>query len=340
MQLLRADSNGAAAASLPLLPGRHVLQWVESALSGYEPSQGTFSLGLHLGTAQLQTAAAVAAKYELNQGTNARLDFTASNAGSWGNALRVTATIPAVENSPLSIARVGPVQYHVSLATNAGDAAKVETAFAGDDNDVTFTARTAGAAGNDLSVSWADDAEALDVAFDAATGILLISYDGANPPTAGDVIAAVNDLDCPITAGNKGEDDGSGDIPGTAPADMALTGGGANRSATTTGVQLKAAFDAQVDNIVVTIPSGTGASVLAAFVAQLAGGADITYTPEALIVPVTLGFGEDAFDVEWTLGTDTHGTVEFSVATKCELQLLVAGANSGGALHYACHRIH
>lgn len=88
-------------------------------------------------------------------GTNNDLDITAHANGQAGNATTVQYINPGVESAALSVVVTGQA-IAVSLATHAKVAAALTTALTGTNNDVVFTAKTKGTAGNSINIVYVD----------------------------------------------------------------------------------------------------------------------------------------------------------------------------------------
>jgi hypothetical protein len=235
-----------------------------------------------------QTAAAVAAALTTSlTGTHNDLVFTARNAGTGGNSLTVAYIDPAESDSPISVTFDG-TDLVVNLATDSGDAATVNLASTGANNDITVTADAAGSAGNSYSVEFIDPsannatlsvttADYLKFTVNLATGA-----GGAITSTAAQVIAALNayaPFAALMTAANTGGNNGSGVV--TAIAETDLTGGGDNYAITTTAAEIATAVSLTTANDKISVANaaandGTGV-VTALAETALSGGTQGTF---------------------------------------------------------------
>lgn len=124
-----------------------------------------------------------------------------------------------------------PLDLYDMLARQYGTAATLSTNLTGAQNDLTFTARSKGATGNDITVRYLDPAGnnqalAVSVLANAITVSLATDGGGAITSTAALVRAAINDsatASALISAANKAANDGTGVV--TAMAATALAAG-------------------------------------------------------------------------------------------------------------------
>lgn len=89
-------------------------------------------------------------------GDNNDLVYTAVEKGISGNDISIAYVVPTVAESPLSVSVTGKA-ITVSLASTAAVPsvkASATTSLTGDNNDLVFTAKTAGVAGNSISVEY------------------------------------------------------------------------------------------------------------------------------------------------------------------------------------------
>ncbi len=238
------------------------------------------------------------------------------------------------------------------VAAIAAVAASLATGDSEDDNDLYYTAKEAGADGNDITIEYVDPrsptvAAAVAVAVSAITVTLANStavlastttgVEGDNngltwtsklPGVDGNDIVVVlqdpagNEQELAITVTGK-----------TIMASLATDGAGA---ITTTGVQLKAAIEADEDaNALVTVEhtgASTGAAAVVDEVADLDGGDDGAVESTAADIVAALEGDDDAMalvDVEAS-ETDT-GVVEAMAATNLAGGVDAAAASVTGA---------
>jgi hypothetical protein len=166
----------------------------------------------------------------------------ANQGGTQGNDYTLALTADAI-NPTLSVVQDG-TDFVIQLATDNGDAATLETAMTGDDNDLVFTAKQAGPIGNDYSIEFlagSGTTQALKVSTvdNLKYTVLLARAADAISSTANQVIAALEAyapfaalMDVELAEG----DDGTGIVTAFAEAD--LTGGGDNFAITTTSAEI------------------------------------------------------------------------------------------------------
>jgi len=123
--------------------------------------------------------------------------------------------------------KYAPVKRGVlAAAVTAPVAASLTTALAGDDNDLVFTAKVSGAAGNDIAIAYVDPADndkelAVTVAGKAITVSLATGPAGAITSTAAEIQAAIEDTPAAsalVSVADADGNDGTGVV-----AAMALT---------------------------------------------------------------------------------------------------------------------
>lgn len=139
--------------------------------------------------------------------------------------LYTVATLPPASQAP------GSPLYCSDAANTAAVAASLTTALAGANNDLKFTAKTAGTGGNAITVAYIDPSAndavlAISVVGSAITVNLATSSEGAITSTAADILAAIEadeEASALVTVTNAGSDTGAGVV--TALAAASLTGG-------------------------------------------------------------------------------------------------------------------
>jgi len=231
-------------------------------------------------------------------GDNNDLVYTANVKGKAGNDISVAYVVPTVASSPLSVSVTGNA-ITVSLATTASVAAIKATAttnLSGDNNDLIFTAKTAGADGNDISIEYVlatgNDA-ALDCSVTGTAITVTLGTDGsglldATKNTASLVktkIEATTAADALVDVTLAAENTGEGAV--TIMSALSLAGGadidtdGILNDAANTGDLVKAAIEASpAASALVSVADkaandGSG-SVVAMAATKLTGGVDGT----------------------------------------------------------------
>jgi hypothetical protein len=208
---------------------------------------GTFGSGTI--KAQYATAGPVAATEVVDDDTETgAFTLTAKNPGTAGNSYTFAIGDPA-ESQALAITQTG-LDFVVTPACDAGDAAAVTTAMTGTNNDITITADTAGTIGNGYSIellagSGTTQALSVTTSDNLKFSVTLARAADAISTTATQLVAALNayaPFAALMTAAVKSGDNGSGVV--TALAETDLTGGGANAAITTTSAELVALLNA------------------------------------------------------------------------------------------------
>ena len=202
---------------------------------------GTFGSGTV--KAQYATAGPVAASLAVADADESpAFTLTAIDTGTAGNSLTF-AIAAAASGQSLSLTQSG-LDFVLTPACDAGDAAEVATSMTGSHNDIRVTADTAGTIGNGYSFELLDPS-----ANNAALSVSTVDYlkfsvslatgaGGAITTTASQLIAALNayaPFAALMTAALKSGDNGSGVV--TALAETDLTGGGDNPAITTTSAE-------------------------------------------------------------------------------------------------------
>jgi hypothetical protein len=246
-------------------------------------------LGKNTGTSKYEkyTAAVAALLVTGVVADNNAILWTAKTAGAAGNAIKVKIEDTGINGQALDVV-IDEDTVIVKAARGAGVAASLDTGVVGDNNAVTFTAKTAGAAGNAIKVSLINpgaNSQPLEVKLvnDEIRVMLATSGAGALTSTAAQVIAAVNsalyikDL---VTAANTGASSGAAAVVAAAAAPLA---NGADGAITSTAAHVIAAVNAALNNEFVTAANSgasTGAGVVAAVAATaLAAGANSNVVP-------------------------------------------------------------
>ncbi len=209
---------------------------------------GTFGSGTV--KAQYATAGPVAASLAVNDADETpAFTLTAIDAGTAGNSLTF-AIAAAAASQALSLTQSG-LDFVLTPACDAGDAAAVETSMTGSHNDIRVESDTAGTIGNGYSFELLDPS-----ANNATLAVSTVDYlkftvslatdaGGAITTTGNQLIAALNayaPFAALMTAALKSGHDGTGIV--TALAETDLTGGGANAAITTTSAEAVALINA------------------------------------------------------------------------------------------------
>ncbi len=275
-------------------------------------------------------------------GDNNDLDFSAKESGVDGNDITIAYTAPATPDEALSISVVGTA-IEVSLATTPMTVAAMTTTLTGDNNDISYEAVEAGAAGNAISITYTDPGQinqslSAAVVDTAITISLATDGTGAITTTAADIIAlraATPAMAALVVASNATGDDGTGVV--TAMTTRSLSGGSDGAAIRSTAANVKAAIEADADaNALVSIDhaagnNGTGV-VTAMAAANLTGGADGYYGADAqtLVESVNLADTDSANTIQaLTIAT---GVKALAPATIVQFNV-TAGATATTAIH-------
>ena len=223
-------------------------------------------------------------------GSNNDLVFTAVNGGIVGNKIQISYTDPGTAGAALATSITtddgqGTSTIDFSLATTSTVAAYYETSLTGSDNDILWTAVTAGTDGNDIDIIYVDPSAAsqdltVSVSGTIITVTLATNSGSAITSTASEVLAAVNGdyLAQKLVLGTLADgNDGSGVV--TAMSSQDLANGSDGAVITTTAAQIKTALLADSDASALVTADDSGGDdasgvVTAMAVSALTGGTD------------------------------------------------------------------
>jgi len=214
-------------------------------------------------------------------GANNDLTFTAKTKGVSGDSITIAYTDPGVPAVAEAVGVSGQA-ITVTLRATSSVAATLSTNLTGTNNDLDYTAVTAGSGGNSITIAYVNPGvetatESVSVSVKAITvtlrSVSSVLSTATQVKAAIDASAAAAAL---VTVANKAANDGTGAV--IALTATALTGGSSTLS---TATQVKAAIEANTaGNALVTIANksandGTGV-VIALTATPLAGGVDGT----------------------------------------------------------------
>lgn len=193
--------------------------------------------------------------------------------------------------NPTTAVSVSGQAITVAVGYQPLTASTLSTNLTGSNNDLTFTAVTAGADGDDISIEYVDPsansaALSVDVTGDAIAVNLATNGSGTITSTASQVKAAIEAsaaASALVTVALKTGNTGAGVVTALAETNLA---GGYDAELVGTLDEIKDAIDAEADELVTCVITGTDSTVPALAAAQfLTGGAasfDVT-TPYVLI---------------------------------------------------------
>lgn len=234
-------------------------------------------------------------------GSDNDLVYTAVLGGVAGNRIKVSYTDPSAADESLAVTVTETAEgvftnyvIDFSLATTAKVQSAYTTVLVGANNDLVFTATTAGTDGDDIDIIYVDPGVALaslsvvvddeEITVNLATGA-----GGAITSTAAEVMAAVNEqLDSQklVTVTNSGADTGAGVVTAMSKQDLASGSDGAVISTTADAIKAALLLDTDAAALVTAADSGgddgTGA-VIAMAATALTTGADNLVLDTSLI---------------------------------------------------------
>jgi len=263
-------------------------------------------------------------------GADNDLIFTAKQAGAAGNDIAVEYRDPNAANAVLSVEVVDGVIV-VHLENDGGVLASLETAFAGGNNDIVFTAKAGGEAGNDVSLAFLDPGAASEALTVDANGNAITVNLATSAPVAATLPTALaggnNDLLFTAKAAGIGgnglsvkyTDPGAAnvlsvDVVGDA---IEVLLGHDGVGITSTATQVKAAIDADPEaSLLVDVANADGND-----------GSGIV----AAMVETPLANGDDGGAIIST-ATEVKAALEADPATNALVTIAMANGNNGSGV--------